>query len=72
MPQTNSFISANITINDVIRALKDIASNEQLDDDIQTHKYEMMERFETPVIPIHRYERRAAKAKYNKLSKRKK
>ena len=36
MPQTNSFISTNITIDDVSRALKDIASNQQLDDDIQT------------------------------------
>lgn len=45
MPQTNSFISTNITIDDVSRALKDIASNQQLDDDIQTRRYEMMERF---------------------------
>lgn len=72
MPQNDSFISTNITIDDVSRALKDIASNQQLDDDIQMHRYEMMERFETPVIPMNRHERRAAKAKYNKLSKRKK
>lgn len=69
MPQNDSFISTNITIDDVSRALKDIASNQQLDDDIQTRRYEMMERFETPVIPMNRHERRAAKAKLNKRRK---
>lgn len=69
MPQSDNFISTNITINDVIRALKDIASNQQLDDDIQMHRYEMMERYETPVIPMNRYERRVAKAKYRKQKK---
>lgn len=72
MPQYNSFISANIDAENFSRLAKDIVSNQQLDDDIQTHKYEMMERFETPVIPMNRHERRAAKAKYNKLNKRKK
>lgn len=66
MPQNDSFISTNITIDDVSRALKDIASNQQLDDDIQTRRYEMMESFETPVIPMNRHERRAAKAKFRK------
>lgn len=72
MPQNDNFISTNITINDVIRALKDIASNQQLDDDIQMHRYEMMERYETPVIPMNRHERRVFTAKYNKLNKRRK
>lgn len=70
MPQTNSFISTNITIDDISRALKDIASNQQLDDDIQMHRYEMMERFETPVIPMNRHERRAAKARCRRQNKR--
>lgn len=70
MPQNNSFISTNITIDDVSRALKDIVSNQQLDDDIQTRRYEMMERFETPVIPMNRHERRAAKAKCRRQNKR--
>lgn len=69
MPQTNSFISANIDAENFSRLAKDIASNQQLDDDIQTRRYEMMERYETPVIPMNRHERRA-KAKYNKLNKR--
>lgn len=70
MPQTDSFISTNITIDDVSRVLKDIASSEQLDDDIQMHRYEMTERYETPITFMNRHERRAAKAKYNKLNKK--
>lgn len=59
MPQTNSFISANIDAENFSRLAKDIASNQQLDDDIQTRRYEMMEHYETPVIPMNRHERRA-------------
>lgn len=70
MPQNDSFISTNITIDDVSRALKDIASNQQLDDDIQMHRYEMMERFGTPNIPMNRHERRASKAKCRRQNKR--
>lgn len=70
MPQNDSFISTNITIDDVSRALKDIASNQQLDDDIQTRRYEMMERFGTPNILMNRHERRAAKAKCRRQNKR--
>ena len=40
MPQTNSFISANIDAENFSRLAKDIASNQQLDDDIQTRRYE--------------------------------
>lgn len=70
MPQTNSFISANIDAENFSRLAKDIVSNQQLDDDIQMHRYEMMERFETPVIPMNRHERRAAKAKCRRQNKR--
>lgn len=72
MPQTNSFISANIDAENFSRLAEDIASNQQLDDDIQMHRYEMMERFGTLNIPMNRHERRASKAKYNKLNKRRK
>lgn len=51
--------------------INDIASNQRLND-YTIHNYEYMERFETPVIPMNRHERRAAKAKYNKLNKRRK
>lgn len=72
MPQTDNLISANIDIENLSRLAKDIVSNQQSDDDIQMRRYEMMERYETPVIPMNRYERRAAKARYNKLNKRRK
>ena len=70
MPQTNSFISANIDAENFSRLAKDIASNQQLDDDVQMHRYEIMERFETPVIPMNRHERRAVKAKCRRQNKR--
>lgn len=70
MPQTNSFISANIDAESFSRLAKDITSNQQSDDDILMHRYEMMERFRTPDIPMNRHERRAAKAKCKKLNKR--
>lgn len=70
MPQTNSFISANIDAENFSRLAKDIASNQQLDDDIQTRRYEMMERYETPVIPMNRHESRAAKARCRRQNKR--
>lgn len=72
MPQTDSFLSVNIDAENFSRLAKDIASNQQLDDDIQMHRYDMMERFKTPDIPINRHERRAAKAKYHSLNKRRK
>lgn len=72
MPQTNNFISANIDKENLRKLTKDIISNQQSDDAILMHRYEMMERFRTPDMPMNRHERRAAKAKYNKLSKRKK
>lgn len=66
MPQSNSFISANIDAENFSRLAKDIASNQQLDDDIQMHKYEMTERFRVPNVYMNRHERRAAKAKFRK------
>lgn len=70
MPQTDSFLSATIDMECLGKMVDDIVSNQQLDDDIQTRRYEMMESFETPVIPMNRHERRAAKAKYKKLNKK--
>lgn len=72
MPQTNSFLSTTIDMEYLGKMVDYIVSNQQLDDDIQTHRYEMMERFRTPDMPMNRHERRTAKAKYNKLSKRRK
>lgn len=66
MPQTNSFISANMVSENLSRLAKDIISNQQLDDAILMHRYEMMERFRTLDMPMNRHERRAAKAKHTR------
>lgn len=71
MPQYDySFINANLTMEYLDKIAKDVASNQEVDDDIQMHRYEMMERFGTPDIPMNRHERRAAKARYRKLNKK--
>ena len=72
MPHCDIIEPNELTIESLSRLSSYIASNQQLDDDIQMRRYEMIERFETPVIPMNRHERRAAKAKYNKLNKRRK
>lgn len=72
MPQTDSFLSATIDMEYLGKMVDDIVSNQQLDDDIQMHRYEMMERFGNPDILMNRHERRAAKANYNSLNKRRK
>ena len=72
MPQSDNFMSANIDIENLSRLAKDIASNQQVNNDIYMHKFEMLERFGASNVYMNRHERRAAKAKYNKLSKRKK
>lgn len=69
MPQNNIIIPNKITRENFSRLAKDITSNQQSDDDILMHIYEMMEHFRTPDIPMNRHERRAAKAKYNKRKK---
>ena len=70
MPQSNSFISANIDAENFSRLAKDIVSNQQLDDDIQMHRYEMTERFRVSNVYMNRHERRAAKAKCRRQNKR--
>ena len=72
MPQTDNFLPTTLTVEYLDKIARDIVSNQQLDDDIQMHRYEMMERYETPDMLMNRHERRAAKAKYNKLNKRRK
>ena len=70
MPQTDSFMSTTIDMEYLGKMVDDIVSNQQLDDDIQMHRYEMMERFGTPNIPMNRHERRAAKARCRRQNKR--
>lgn len=67
---TSDFISANIDIENLSRLAKDIVSNQQVDDDIQMHKFEMLERFGTSNIYMNRHDRRVAKAKCRKQNKR--
>ena len=56
----------------VIKSLNDFVSNEKLDDNINTHDYEDMERFDLEHHAINRHDRRVIKSKYRKLNKRKK
>lgn len=71
MPQYDySFINTTLTMKYLDKIAKDVASNQEVDDDIQMHRYEMMERFRTPDIAMNRHERRAAKAKHKKLNKK--
>ena len=59
MPQTNSFISANINTDDISRLANDIVSNQRLDDDIYTHDYENIKHFDFEHHAVNRHDRRA-------------
>lgn len=61
-----------LTIESLIKISNDIASNQRLDDDVYTHDYEDMERFDLEHHAINRHDRRVIKSKYNKLKKRRK
>ena len=61
-----------LTMESVIKSLNDFVSNEKLDNDINTHYYDDMERFDLEHHAINRHDRRAIKSKYRKLNKRKK
>ena len=72
MPNYNSIKADKLTIENLIKLSSDIASNQRLDKDINTHNYEDMERFYLEHYAINRHDRRAIKSKYRKLNKRKK
>mgnify|MGYP003448749532 CR=1 FL=1 len=59
-----------LTMESVIKSLNDFVSNEKLDNDINTHYYDDMERFDLEHHAINRHDRRAIKSKYRKLNKR--
>lgn len=59
-----------LTMESVIKSLNDLASNQKLDDDINTHYYDNMERFDLEHHAINRHDRRVIKSKYRKLNKR--
>lgn len=69
MPQTNSFISANIDAENLSKLAKDITSNQHLDNDIYMHDYKNIKRFDLEHHAINRHDRRAIKSKYRKLNK---
>lgn len=70
MPNYNIIVPDKLTMESVIKSLNDIMSNQILDDDINTHNYEDMERFDLEHHAINRHDRRAIKSKYRKLNKR--
>lgn len=73
MPRYNIIEPDKLTIESLDRISKDIASNQQVDyDDVYMHKFEMLERFGASNVYMNKHERRDAKAKYNKLNKRRK
>ena len=63
-------VPIDLTMESVIKSLNDLASNQKLDDDINTHNYDDMERFDLEHHAINRHDRRVIKSKYRKLNKR--
>lgn len=72
MLNCNIIKTDKLTIENLIRSSYDIICNQILDDDINTHNYDDMERFDLEHHAINRHDRRAIKSKYRKLNKRKK
>ena len=72
MVNYNIIIPDKLTMESLIRISNDIMSNKILDDDINTHNFEDMERFYLEHHAINRHDRRVIKSKYRKLNKRKK
>lgn len=72
MPHYDIIVPNKLTMESLIKISNDIASNQRLDDDVYTHDYEDMERFDIEHHAINRHDRRVIKSKYRKLNKRKK
>lgn len=70
MINCNIIKTDKLTMESVIKSLNDFVSNEKLDDNINTHYYDDMERFDLEHHAINRHDRRAIKSKYRKLNKR--
>ena len=71
MINCNIIKTDKLTMESLNRLSNDIMSNQRLDDDINTHNYEYMERFDLEHHAINRHDRRVIKSKYRKLNKRK-
>lgn len=72
MINCNIIVPDKLTIESLIRLTNDIASNQRLDEDINTHNYKYKESFDLEYHAINRHDRRVIKSKYRKLNKRKK
>ncbi len=72
MPNYNVIEPNKLTIERLSKLANDIVSNQRLDDDVYTHDYENIKRFDFEHHAVNRHDRRAIKAKYNKFKKRKK
>lgn len=70
MPNYNIIVPDNLTIENLRRLSNNIVSNEKLDDDINTHNYDDIERFDIEHHAINRHDRKVIKSKYRKLNKR--
>ena len=66
----NIIVPTNLTMENLSKLSNDIVSNQILDDDINTHNYKNMERFDLEHHAINRHDRRVIKSKYRKLNKR--
>lgn len=70
MINRNIIIPNKLIMESIDKLSNNIASNQRLDDNINTHNYEYMERFDLEHHAINRHDRRAIKSKYRKLNKR--
>ena len=70
MENYDIIVPDKLTMESVIKSLNDLASNEKLDDNINRHYYDDMERFDLEHHAINRHDRRVIKSKYRKLNKR--
>lgn len=70
MQNYDIIVPNKLTMESVIKSLNDLASNQKLDDDSNTHYYEDMERFDLEHHAVNRHDRRVIKSKYMKLNKR--
>lgn len=72
MPHYNIIVPNKLTMESVIKSINDFLSDERLDNNINTHNYDDIERFDLEHHAINRHDRRVIKSKYRKLNKRKK
>ena len=70
MPNCNIIKADKLTMESIDRLLNDIVSNQRLDDDMNIHNFEYIERFDLDHNVINRHNGRVIKSKYRKLNKK--